>query len=151
MAVTNDEQSKFLQEYNRLYKKNCELYSEAAKNLGLSEGAMWILYTLSLYDRPFTQSELCEEVFMPKQTINSALKKLEQEGYIYLQFAENNKKSKQIILSAAGKNLAENTVSKVITAEKNVFEHFSAKDIQKLLQYYNFYLDCLRTELNKQI
>lgn len=149
--MTITEQTKLLQEYNRLYKENCELYSEAAKNLGISEGAMWILYTLSLYDKPFTQSELCEEVFMPKQTVNSALKKLEQEGYILLQFSENNKKSKQIILTGSGKNLADNTVTKIIAAEKNVFNRFGSAEVQELFRYYGRYIEYLRSELKNQL
>ena len=149
--MTTTEQTKLLQEYNRLYKENCELYSEAAKNLGISEGAMWILYTLSLYDKPFTQSELCEEVFMPKQTVNSALKKLEQEGHIILQFSENNKKSKQIILTDSGKNLADNTVAKIIAAEKNVFDRFGSAEVQELFRYYGRYIEYLRSELKNQL
>ena len=149
--MTATEQDKLLQEYNRLYKENCELYAEAAKSLGISEGAMWILYTLHLYNRPFTQSELCEEVFMPKQTVNSALKKPQQEGYILLQFSENNKKSKQIILTVAGKALADNTVAKIIAAEKNVFGHFSADKIRELLDYYDRYIYCLRLEMKNQL
>ena len=149
--MTATEQDKLLQEYNRLYKENCELYAEAAKSLGISEGAMWILYTLHLYNRPFTQSELCEEVFMPKQTVNSALKKLQQEGYILLQFSENNKKSKQIILTVAGRSLADRSVAISIAAEKNVFGHFSADKIRELLDCYDRYIDCLRLEMKNQL
>ena len=140
-----------LKEYNRIYKENDTLYARAAHKMGLSECVSWILYVLTISEQPFTQSELCEEIYMPKQTINSALKKLEHDGYLKLQFAENNKKSKQIVLTASGEALASATAGRIITAEQNAFAHFSAEDRQNFLRLYRQYVDQLRREIEKQL
>ena len=55
------------------------MYRSAAKSCGISECAFWILYTLRVEEKPFTQAEICEFLIEPKQTVHSALKKLEDE------------------------------------------------------------------------
>ena len=65
--------------FNRETKKLDDVYRSAAKSCGVSECAFWILYTLRVEEKPFTQAEICEFLIEPKQTVNSALKKLEAE------------------------------------------------------------------------
>lgn len=66
--------------FNRETKKLDDVYRSAAKSCGISECAFWILYTLRVEEKPFTQAEICEFLIEPKQTVNSALKKLEAEA-----------------------------------------------------------------------
>ena len=70
--------------FNRETKKLDDVYRSAAKSCGISECAFWILYTLRVEEKSFTQAEICEFLIEPKQTVNSALKKLEAEGYLTL-------------------------------------------------------------------
>ena len=72
---------RMLLEYNRETKRLDDLYRCAVKQCGISECAFWILYTLRAEERQFTQAEICECLIEPKQTVHSALKKLEAEGY----------------------------------------------------------------------
>ena len=65
-----------LAEYNSMIKEHENLYRQIAKRFGLSECAFWILYSLRETDVVVTQSELCFALSQPKQTINTALKKL---------------------------------------------------------------------------
>ena len=71
-----------LMAYNKETKKLDDLYRSAAKNCGMAECAFWILYTLRVEEKSFTQAEICEFLVEPKQTVNSALKKLVAEGYL---------------------------------------------------------------------
>ena len=73
---------RMLLEYNRETKRLDDLYRCAVKQCGISECAFWILYTLRAEERQFTQAEICEFLIEPKQTVHSALKKLEAEGYL---------------------------------------------------------------------
>ena len=42
---------------------------------------------------------MSEQLSLPKQTVNSALKNLEEGGYLRLESAPNNRKSKEIRLT----------------------------------------------------
>ena len=60
--------------FNRETKKLDDVYRSAAKSCGISECAFWILYTLRVEEKSFTQAEICEFLIEPKQTVHSALK-----------------------------------------------------------------------------
>ena len=64
-----------LRTYNEIYREQDQLYRTAARIMGLSEGAFWLLYTLREAGRPLTQSHICAAGCLPKQTVHSALQK----------------------------------------------------------------------------
>lgn len=67
---------KILREYNQIFKENNDLYREVTKSFGLPDTAFWILYALQDSGGMAAQREVCRLLYEPKQTINSALKKL---------------------------------------------------------------------------
>ena len=72
------------------------------------------MYTLREANREMTQSE-CHAMYEPKQTVNSALKKLERDGIIEL-LEMKDKRSKRLHLTEKGEEFARETVDKVIAA-----------------------------------
>lgn len=91
--------------FNREMKKLDDIYRSAAKECGMAECAFWILYTLRVEEKSFTQAELCEFLAEPKQTVNSALKKLVAEGYLALSSGADQR-SKLVQLTPKGEQLA---------------------------------------------
>ena len=61
-----------------------------------------------------------------KQTINSALRKLEAEGMVYLEVFEGRKK--KVYLTEKGRQLAEGTVLRVIEVENEIFSSWSDEE-----------------------
>lgn len=102
--------------YNNNLKEADDIYRNIAKIFGLSECAFWILYTLRVEPGPLTQRQICERQYQPKQTVNSALKKLESEGYITLSHSRDQR-SKSVCLTQSGVALAEKTVDLVAESE----------------------------------
>ena len=96
---------RMLLEYNRETKRLDDLYRCAAKQCGISECAFWILYTLRAEERQFTQAEICEFLIEPKQTVHSALKKLEAEGYL-ARTSGADLRSKHVALTEKGEQFA---------------------------------------------
>lgn len=84
-----------LVEFNRICKENNEIYHGVTRALGLTDCAFWILYTLRESEGEYTQRDLCAVLCEPKQTVNSALKKLEQEGLLELR-PMSDKRSKRV-------------------------------------------------------
>jgi len=119
-----------LMKYNALYKENDDIYRQFAKKMNISESELWILYVMRLYGEGLTQKELCDVVFMPKQSVNTALKKMEKDGYIVLEYAENSRKNKVIKFTEKGLRHSKKTADKIIEAERSVFAHFSDEEIE---------------------
>ena len=70
----------FWKSNDRIYNENTLLYHRLARACGLPDCAFWLLYTLRSEEAPLTQTQLSEQLSLPKQTVNSALKKLAEEG-----------------------------------------------------------------------
>ena len=66
----------FWKSNDRIYNENTLLYHRLARTCGLPDCAFWLLYTLRSEEAPLTQTQLSEQLSLPKQTVNSALKKL---------------------------------------------------------------------------
>ena len=119
-----ERQKTTLAAYNELYKEQDDLYRGAARGFGLSDCAFWVLYALRETKRPMTQSGICAAVYQPKQTVHSALKKLEGEGYLRL--AEGrDRRSKHLVLTERGEALVRRTVDPVMAAEEAAMDRRS--------------------------
>ena len=133
---------KKLIEYNNLIKENDKIYRNLSKNLGLSSCSFWILYALREDTAPLTQSEICEMLHEPKQTVNSALKKLELDGYITLS-SGSDRRSKSIFLTEKGHCLAARTVDLVMTAEQSALAEFSEEELHTFISLFRKYTQTL--------
>lgn len=134
---------------NHTAKAIDELYREASVRSNMSCSALWIFYTLRITGMPMTQSELCDAVSLAKQTVNSSLKKLEEEGYIELRNDPGNRKNKLIYMTQRGIALAEHVSDPVISAETNVLRRMPDKKRAEFLETYSEYCRALKDEFEK--
>ena len=137
-----------LLEFNTIYKENEEIYHDVARAMGLTDCAFWILYMLRETEGEYTQRDLCAALREPKQTVNSALKKLEQEGLLELR-PMSDKRSKRVHLTVRGKHFAARTVDLVLEAEYGSIGELSAKEQSNLLYLYKKYTRLLAFHMGK--
>lgn len=140
---------RLLMAYNREVKKLDDLYRNAAKRCGMSECAFWILYTLRVERTSFTQSEICDFLREPKQTVNSALKKLEAEGYLTLA-ANADQRRKTIRLTDAGERLAAESVDRIASAEAGALCAMPPEDRDAFIRLTGQYRRLLEAQLRQE-
>lgn len=138
--------SKVLRRLNYLLSETNAAYHKVSARLGLSDSVLQILYTIcdcgDGYRCPLHQIRV--ETGISKQTINSALRKLEREGLAYLK--QSGGKHKDVCLTPEGVVLAERTVAKLIAAENAVFASWSEEDVKSYLELTEKYLAAFRRE-----
>ena len=71
-------------EYTHLAGEINSLYHEAAVKMGISDSVMNILYVICEKGDRCLQSEISRLTGISRQTINSAIRKLEKDGIVYL-------------------------------------------------------------------
>ena len=76
---------------------------------------------------------------MSKQTINSALRKLEAQGTVYLEASGGRKKT--VCLTESGKALAERTVARLIEVENDIVAAWTQEDREQYLALTQRYLN----------
>ena len=133
-----------LKSFNLITKECSELYRLIALKNNISDSAFWILYEIRMNDCKLTQSELCKYVFLPKQTINSALKILEDKGILTLTSSDLNRKNKLISLTNQGIELAKKIVDEIIESELTIFDSIDPSKIDIFLEVYYEYVEKLR-------
>ena len=137
-----------LMAYNVEMKKLDDLYRGAAKHCGMAECAFWILYTLRVEDRSFTQAGLCEFLAEPKQTVNSALKKLVAEGYLALSSGADQR-SKLVRLTLMGEQLARARVDRIPEAEAAALRAMTPDERGALIRLTGRFRALLEQQLKK--
>ena len=131
---------------NRITKEMDHLYHRAALKLNLSDSSMMILYTI--YDNggrcllnEINASGIC------KQTVNSAIRKMEADDLLYLE--QYKGRAKRVVLTEKGMEYAQQTVVRLLAAEEQAFALWTNDEIDLFVQLNQKYLDCLKTQIEE--
>ena len=135
-------QSKQLRRFNRLIGETEAAYHELAQRLGLSDSAFQILYTLHAEGGACPLRDICDFSGLTKQTVNSALRKLEAEGSVTT--ASSGTRHKTVVLTSEGAALAERTVAQVIAVENDILGSWPPDELERYLQLTEDYLVAMR-------
>lgn len=127
-----------LKRLNHLFSETHEIYSDIASRFNLSDSAFMVLYTICNNGGKCLISDIKMESGLSKQTINSALRKLETEGVLYLELSGG--KNKMVYLTEAGQIFTENTVARVIKMENDILNSWSEQDRTLYLELTQRYL-----------
>ena len=121
------------------------VYSMFSKKCGLSEAEYWSL--VLIYEGAATQSEISSQLFMSRQTLNSAFKQLRKKGLIDLEHYEENLRSKRAFLTDAGKKFVNNHVVLMYEAEEKAWEQLSTEERDMITRLTRKFSGLIRQEL----
>lgn len=133
--------------YNRLLSEIDEVYHEIALRQGFSDSAMAVLYALSDNDGDCRLADLVKLSGTSKQTINSALRRLEQEEIIYLEPAGG--RSKRVCLTEKGFSTVRETVDRVLAAEERIYSSWSKEEWELYVRLTERFLSQIREEMKE--
>ena len=141
-----DELYAALERMNQSYRESNGIYHEIAVALHLTDTMFYIFYALAEDYRPLDQHRLCTDWNLPKQTVNSALKKLVEEGVIRLEAADGNLKNKRVCLTEAGEAFLRRTVDRVFGVESAAAARLTEEERSALVALSQKLLDAFRAE-----
>lgn len=136
-----------------MYRMNClaadldSLYHQAAKKLGVSDSVMIVLYFLYENNGIALLNDIRKTTGISKQTLNSALRKLENERIVSLE--QKNGREKLVYLTSQGKEYAKQTAAKLFNAECRVFEGWTLDEIQQYLYFMEKFNHDFRQQIEK--
>ena len=139
--------SKVMKRYNYLLGELNAVYHEMSLKLGLSDSAMIILYTICDQGERCPLQDICRYSGLSKQTVNSALRKLEAEGVLYLEAAGS--RNKTVCLTEKGMGLAERTVKRIMQAENEIYVSWPEQDVEKYLELTEHFLTTLQEKAER--
>lgn len=136
-----------MKKFNYLSSEIDSAYHEAAQKLGLSDSAMQILYAICNHGEQCLLSDICKLSGTSKQTINSALRKLEADHIVYLETAEGRKKT--VCLTENGKQLVNRTVARLIEVENDIFASWQEQERKLYLELTQKYLISFKNKIKE--
>jgi len=101
-------------------------YHEAALKMHLADSELCILYTLHTHGPGCLQSTLYKETGLTKTTVNSALKKLEKGGTLYL--TPGPGRNTRVYLTESGAQLARDTAGRLMELENRIYASWTPEE-----------------------
>lgn len=145
---------KLLQElFDSICKINCfneeieSLYHQASVKLGVSDSVSFVLYMIYINKGKCLLYDIYKLSGISKQTINSAIRKLENEDIIYLE--KYNGKSKIVYLTEKGKEYANQTAKKLYEAEFSAFQDWDNKELELYLKLMEKHRNSFKKQVEK--
>ena len=127
---------------NYLHSEINNVFHEMSQQMGLSDSVSCILYTICNFGDSCMLTDIINMTGIPKQTVNSALRKMEGDGYLQLETTKTRRK--KVVLTEAGKLLAQNTAEQMIRMENEIYASWTEEERQLHLALTQRYLDQLK-------
>ncbi len=110
--------------------KITQLYHECARAQGMTYNGMMVLGALR-HNQTCTQKQIVEQWGLPKQSVNTIIKKLHSDQYVEFLPGRNNKE-KLVTFTDKGKTFADKVLKPVLTMEEGVLQRIGEEECQQL-------------------
>lgn len=138
-----------IKEYRALFWESDGLYNSIMESSGYSVSEYMSIYCIA--NGVNTQAAIAKKLYIPKQTINSAIKKLSSLGYVEAHSRPGNNKAKYLSLTALGQEVYLQKIAITDDIEEEVWQELSEKDKAALVSLTQKYNDILRQKANKYL
>lgn len=125
------------------------LYHEAAIQVGISDTVQNILYVLCGNDNRCLQSDIYRQSGINRQTINSAIHKLEKDGIIRLE--QGTGRNTVVCLTEEGKAFAETRAYVLFEIEDNIFNEWTEEEQQEYVRLMQKFRDSLKRQMELRL
>ena len=138
------------EQYTYLAGEINALYHEAAVKAGISDSVQNILYVLCEKGGTCLQSEICKLTGISRQTINSAIRKLEKDGIVYL-LKQGQGRNTILCLTEEGVNVSAEKIAPLHEIENRIWNEWTAEEQQQYLTLTKKYRDGLKKYLETML
>lgn len=121
------------------------LYHQASLQIGLADSAMRILYAIYDNGDGCLLHTIYRQAGLRKQTVNSAMRKLEKEGILYLTHYKG--KNKKVMLTERGKTYLQQTAAKIYEAETRAFADWTETEMEEYLRLTEKFTESFREQV----
>lgn len=125
------------------------LYNIWAASKNTNYYLLFVLYALDGQEA-MTQKKICTYTGLTKQTVNSVIKSLKDNGYIELSPGNEDRREKQIILTKKGVSYSHELLAPLQELEHRVLQIIGSDRIQQMIDDITLFNTVLEKEMNKK-
>ncbi|WP_341179807.1 MarR family winged helix-turn-helix transcriptional regulator [Paenibacillus sp. FSL K6-1230] len=119
------------------------IYEDYAKSVNLPYTSLQILNLITQIEN-CTQKNICEQTFLPKQTVNTVITNFYKKGMIELREIPNNRRAKTIHLTKSGEEFANSIIPQIREAERSAIAELTPEQREAFLEGMQLYCDTFR-------
>lgn len=126
------------------------LYSSWAVSKNINYYLLFVLYALE-GQKEMTQKKICTYTGLAKQTVNSVIRSLKEEGYIELVSGCGDRREKQITLTGKGIAYSSELTSPLRELEHRALQIMGSDRVQQMIDHIKLFHTVLEKEMKKDI
>lgn len=130
------------EQYSCLAGEINALYHEIAVKTGLSDSTQNILYVLCEKNGKCLQSEVCRLTGISRQTINSAIRRLEKEDIVYLE--QGKGRNTILCLTEKGEKVVSEKITPIFEMENRIWDEWTKEEQEQYIALTEKYRDGLK-------
>lgn len=135
---------------NLQIKELASIYRDAAGKFGISSNELWIWYALLDAEGAYTQQDICDMWFLPKQTVNSIVTNLARKEMVILEAVPGTRNRKIIHLTEKGREYGERVIRPLCRAEQDALARMPDEERQTCILLLGKYIAFLKDEINEK-
>lgn len=139
------ESMNFRQLYNQISNETNSIYHVLCQKIGMADSDLLILYVLCESENSVTQKDLVHFTGLPKQTVNSCIRKFELQEILKLENLDG--KSKSVVLTKKGQKFVKEKVLPVTDLEDKIFSSWTKSELQIFIGLCERYKNQLAEEV----
>lgn len=129
-----------------------DLYSDCARTFHITDNEMFILLEIDENSiSPISQAQIARNLRIPVQTVNSALAKLKEKGWIELVPLEGSRKIKAVRLSLQGQIECMPMLRKIHQCEEHAIIQMGSQDASQLILLLQKYIRQFRESITQTL
>lgn len=136
---------KRVRRYNYMMSEINAIYHDAAVRMGISDSVQSVLYAICENGECCPQSDIYKQTGISRQTVNTAIRRLEKEGVVYLE--QGKGRSTIVCLTDKGKRVAEEKARPLLRIEDEIFGSWSEEELKLYLELTERYRDALSAKV----
>ena len=126
------------------------LYSSWAASKNINYYLLLVLYTLE-GQKAMTQKKICICTGLTKQTVNSVIRSLKEDGYVDLAPGIEDRREKQVTLTDKGIAYSNELVTPLRELEHRVFQVMGSDRVQQMADNIALFKTLLEKEMGKDM
>ena len=135
---------------NQRIKELNSLYREAAGKSGISDGEVCIWSVLLCSEEEYSQQDLSDLLYLPKQTVNSIISGLAKKGFVCLEHVPGTRNRKVVRLTKEGRDYGKEKVMWIFPAEERALEQADSGQVQMFIEMIETYISNLKKEIDSR-
>ena len=125
--------------YNAIWLETSQLYEAWARQRGISFYELLVILSITEADGKVLQKDICQRVTIPKQTVNTVIKTLIRKGWLELEVSEQDRRSRNLCLTAEGRENTAQIVQELQNHEAQVWLQLGLDRAEHLIEYTALY------------